>query len=172
MRATILLLLAVMIAALAVAVIACSEDDDDDEDQVDCRTPLTIFYNECHFAITFNDVDTVAFDEALASCAFGSGKMWNMFIHCYRTGYLANDDDCAAWADCLPDHGFVTGDDDDDTTDDDTVDDDTADDDTADDDTTDDDTADDDTTDDDTTDDDTTDDDTTDDDTTDDDTID
>ncbi len=142
MRATILLLLAVTIAALAVAVIACSGDDDDDEDQVDCRTPLTVFYNECGFAITFNDVDTVSFDEAMASCVFGSGKMWNMFIHCYRTGYLANDDDCAAWAACLPDHGFAVSDDDDDTVDDDTVDDD---DDTIDDDSTDDDTTDDDT---------------------------
>lgn len=134
-------------------IVACDDDDDDEEETVDCRTPLTIYYEQCDFAISFDDVEDASFSEALDSCAHGSGKMWNMFIHCYRTGYLHYGDDCQAWADCLPEHGFDTGDDD--TTDDDVTDDDAADDDAVDDDATDDDAVDDDLIDDDAADDDT-----------------
>ena len=124
-----LLLLSLLIFAATLIVYACGDDDDDDDEQVDCRTPLTIFYEECGFTVSFDDVEPASFDEALHSCV-DLGKMWNWFIHCYRVGYKEQDNSCQGWAACLPEHGFIT-EGDDDTTDDDTTDDDTADDDTT-----------------------------------------
>ena len=99
-------------AACGAALFSCGKEKKEEEKKVDCRTPLTAWYEKCGFSVAFNDVDAVSFDEAYQSCQQGYGKMWNLFDHCYFAAYKKNGDSCEAWAECVPEHGFITDDDD------------------------------------------------------------
>ncbi len=133
-------------ALIALCIIAASCNDDDggggELHWFDCQ-PVLEKLASCDIAISLNGADETDADTAYDSCQFARGNMWLRMFKCYK-----ENESCEDLALCLPEHGFMTPEMDDDT-DDDTADDDAADDDTTDDDTTDDDTVDDDTADDD-----------------------
>lgn len=110
----------VILAALYIAV-GCSGDDDKDEDDFVCTDPLRTLYDTCGFTATFDDVNPAEYDDAWDSCVTGRGKMWEELFICWDI-----TDNCLDLADCLPEHGYFTSDDElpDDDDDDDVADDD------------------------------------------------
>jgi hypothetical protein len=134
-------------ALIALCIIAASCGGDDggggELHWFDCQ-PVLEKLASCDIAISLNGADETDPDTAYDSCQFARGNMWLRMFKCYN-----ENESCEDLAQCLPEHGFMTPETDDDTADDDVADDDTSDDDTMDDDTADDDTADDDTSDDD-----------------------
>ena len=101
------IVLGLLLALMMIVAPGCGNDDDDDDGggTHDCTEPLQFFY-DCGYAVTFDDIETVTYEEAWDSCQTGYGRMWRDFVHCYR-----NSETCEGLADCLPEHGFVTQDD-------------------------------------------------------------
>ena len=118
---------------------SCDEDDGGSEIHwFDCK-PVLAKLASCDIAVSLDGANETDSETAYDSCQFAKGNMWLKMYKCYN-----ENDACEDLAECLPEHGFITPETDDDTVDDDSVNDDTTDDDTSDDDTaspTDDDTA-------------------------------
>lgn len=123
---------ALLTASLALAAGGCSGDTGGDEEHwFDCRPMLTRMA-ECDVTIAFDDINEADPGEAYESCQFAKGNMWLAAYKCFKEQATCED-----FAECLPEHGFITpaeqeadDDADDDATDDD-IDDDASDDDTA-----------------------------------------
>ncbi|MCC6158990.1 MAG: hypothetical protein IT350_13155 [Deltaproteobacteria bacterium] len=114
---------AFVVAAAVFAFSACSDDDkaDDGPPWFDCE-PMLAKLDECGVVIAFDDLTEADPEEAYESCQFAKGNMWLAAYKCYKEKPACDD-----FAECLPEHGFITpaeiGDDD---ADDDAADDDTA----------------------------------------------
>ncbi len=141
-------LLPLMLAVSAIALFIASCDDDDDGGSklhwFDCK-PVLEKLASCDIEISLDGAAVTDNETAYDSCQFIRGNMWLVMFKCYK-----ENESCEDLAQCLPEHGFITPDADDDTADDDSLNDDTTDDDTADDDSVNDDTTDDDSVNDDT----------------------
>lgn len=68
----------------------------------DCHGALDAFYS-CGFAATFDDIHPATFSQAMNSCQYGWGKMWEVFWRCYL-----QSETCGEFASCVPEHGFFT----------------------------------------------------------------
>jgi len=106
-----------VILALGLA-LSCGDDDEDDEREIDCQTPLQVWINQCGFSVNLEGQSELNYAEAYDSCHHGYGQVWRYFVRCYEHDYLDSGGDCAAFAACVPEHGFVSDDDDDDKPDD------------------------------------------------------
>ncbi len=128
-RALFVLVATIALGAAVFAFSACSDDKKEDEGPpwFDCE-PLLARLEECGVVIAFDDMTEADPDEAYDSCQFAKGNMWLASYKCFKEKPTCDD-----FAECLPDHGFITPAE--------TADDDAADDDATDDDTTDDDAA-------------------------------
>ncbi len=107
-----LILISFIVCFLIFCFLACQEDEEDDGDNYpNCTPGLEFLYDQCGLWVTFDYEEKATINQAWDSCQTAYGKMWRDFIHCWRRVDHEGSDPCGQFTECLPDHGFYKGED-------------------------------------------------------------